>query len=134
MNAIVCSRCKESYKAIYEGQGDGCCCGLDLSPPIETVETVGDELPPFWISGAVEAHEKVHLAAGYGSAHDLCTFAFVDSRTEEELKREEIVKKYSWARGDVNICDECIDVMLELDELKKVYYFDPCFDEKSLLL
>ncbi len=143
MKSIVCSRCKSIFEAIYEGQGDGCECILEMQfgpkyvAPQDPQPVNEDEiqLPPFWVGYAADAHENGQLSAGYGSRHDMCSFAFVDPETEEKLLFFDIMQQYCWVNQDTNVCDDCIDEMIELKQLKMTYdpaeHFEYCEPEEE---
>ncbi len=125
MEDVICSRCKQSYRAIYEYQGDNCCCFVSIEyGPNPAPPPPPDELPYFWSSVMMGAHEKSHLAAGYGSRHDMTTFAFIDSETGILLDRYEIMNRYDWVGKDTNVCDDCIDILVAEGRVKVEYDFD----------
>lgn len=121
--SVVCSRCDAIFPSMYgtNHQADGCACSFvmlvgPLLPPPRRIE----ELAPFWVTIAENAHANNQLSPGYGSCHDLCTFAFVDPHTGEELTKHEIMNQHQWIDEDNNICDVCIDAMLQYQELKMI--------------
>lgn len=129
---VVCSRCDAIFESMYgtDHQADGCACSLvmvvgPLHPSPPQPIAIG-ELAPFWVSIAESAHANNQLSPGYGSCHDLCTFAFIDPHTGEELTKHEIMDRHQWIDGDTcnNICDVCIDAMLHYKELKKIADID----------
>lgn len=135
MNVVTCSRCAETFRALYEGQGDGCCCHaylkIDEDVEIEGEDEAQWELPPFWVSQAADAYAQGHLSAGYGSRHDMMTFAFVHPcEGQPELTREEVMQRYEWATPEeINVCDDCVDDLLAAGEL--VVISDPLGDMQS---
>lgn len=129
---VVCSRCETVYPCIptYENQAYGCDCSLWLPsklPEKEAVPQVPEgELPSFWVSSVFDAYNNLEWCACYGSRHDMDCFAFVNVETQEILDRDAIVAQYNWTRFDqqLNLCDDCIDAMLNLKQLKCTHSFD----------
>jgi len=119
---VECSRCDAAFRSL-----EGCCCFLDI--------IIGPEFPP---PPRIEDEEPLHpfdqitedallngeLAPGYGSRHDLCAFVFINPKTSEKLTKHEILSMHHWIEGETNICDDCIDDMLQYKELKKTW--DDC--------
>ena len=132
LDDIICSCCRQAYPAIYETQGDNCSCfieiqfGPDPAPPPPSTE-----LPFFLSSVAINAHKQSHLYACYGSRHDMCTFAFIDPVSMESLKRYEIMALYDWVDQNTNVCDDCIDTLLERNQIKIEYNTNGWMDDSD---
>lgn len=57
-------------------------------------------------------------------------FAFVDPETQQRLGKDAILNLYDWVQIDeeLDLCDACIDDMLERKQLKCVWSLDDSFE------
>lgn len=118
---VSCSRCEKFFIIDKWGISDNCHCPFVISTIPLKCNCKRKDLS-FLHSILVERYENCRITPGYGSKHDMTTFAFIDPFTGKELTRDEIIERHLWIDKDeeMNICDDCIDKMLLYKELKEV--------------